>query len=283
MDLNTKVESVFEDYKRDLERLVSIASVLDEEGQKPFGQEIQKALEEVLAIAKEMGFNTFIDPEGYYGYAEIGEGEEMFGVLGHMDVVPAGNLASWNTNPFELVEKDGMLFGRGTSDDKGPTLAAMYALKMLLDEGKSLNQRVRFIFGTDEESLWRCMNAYVAKEELPTQGFTPDSSFPLIYAEKGLIEFTLTTHQITDIKFNGGGALNAVPAEASTTFDPEVVKALDELGYPYEIKDDVITVTGKAMHAQVADQGENAITHLAHALYTAGKRSEMIDFIVENA
>ncbi|WP_331836682.1 MULTISPECIES: Sapep family Mn(2+)-dependent dipeptidase [Erysipelothrix] len=281
MDLNTKVESVFEDYKRDLERLVSIASVLDEEGQKPFGQEIQKALEEVLAIAKEMGFNTFIDPEGYYGYAEIGEGEEMFGVLGHMDVVPAGNLASWNTNPFELVEKDGMLFGRGTSDDKGPTLAAMYALKMLLDEGKSLNQRVRFIFGTDEESLWRCMNAYVAKEELPSQGFTPDSSFPLIYAEKGLIEFTLTTHQITDIHFNGGGALNAVPAEASTSFDPEVVKALDELGYPYEIKDDVITVTGKAMHAQVADQGENAITHLAHALYTAGKRSEMIDFIVE--
>src|SRR5699024_11436432 len=96
---------------------------------------------------------------------------------------------------FELTEKDGKLYGRGTTDDKGPLLASMYALKAILDEGYKLNQRVRFIFGADEESLWRCMDAYTAKEELPNMGFTPDSSFPLNYAEKGLIEFYLHTNE----------------------------------------------------------------------------------------
>ncbi len=281
MDLKLLIDEAFDDYKRDLGRLVGIGSVLDENGAKPFGENIQKALEEVIAISNEMGFKTYIDPEGYYGYAEIGEGEEMFGVLGHMDVVPVGDLDAWHTNPFELVEADGFLMGRGSQDDKGPTLASMYALKILLDQGVTLNQRVRFIFGTDEESLWRCMNAYVTKEELPTKGFTPDSSFPLIYAEKGLIEYTLISHQKSDIMLSGGDALNAVPSSAQTTYDAKVAEELDNLGYKYTVKDDVITVQGKAMHAQVADKGENAIVYLAQALYNADKRNDMIDFIVE--
>src|SRR5699024_11049830 len=89
---------------------------------------------------------TMMDPEGYYGYAEIGEGEELFGVLGHVDVVPVGDLNNWDSDPFELTEKDGKLYGRGTTDDKGPLLASMYALKAILDEGYKLNQRVRFSY-----------------------------------------------------------------------------------------------------------------------------------------
>ncbi len=281
MDLRKKIDDIFADYQRDLGRLVSIPSVLEEGGDAPFGANIQRALEEVLKISEELGFRTFIDPNGYYGYAEIGDGPEMFGVLGHMDVVPAGDVKAWDSNPFELVEKDGFLVGRGSSDDKGPTLAAMYALKTLLNEGKELNQRVRFIFGTDEESLWRCMNAYVEKEELPTKGFTPDSGFPLIYAEKGLIEFMLYSHQMSDVRLEGGGALNAVPSQATTDYDANVAAALDELGYTYTVDGNDLTVEGMAIHAKDADKGKNAIVYLAEGLHKAGKTNDMIRFIVE--
>ena len=281
MDLKQSVDTIFPQYQQALKRLVEIPSVLDENGVKPFGENIQKALEEVIAISEELGFRTFTDPEGYYGYAEIGDGEEMFGVLGHMDVVPQGDLSAWNSNPFELTERDGFLIGRGTSDDKGPTLAAMFALKLLLDEGYELNQRVRFIFGTDEESLWRCMKAYVAKEEIPSKGFTPDSSFPLIYAEKGLIEFTLTSHQVSDVDLVCDGALNAVPSTASTSYDEAVIEALQSLDYPYHIEGNRIISEGVAIHAKDADKGQNALVHLAEALHKAGKTNDLIKFIVE--
>lgn len=281
MDLKQSVDTIFPQYQQALKRLVEIPSVLDENGAKPFGENIQKALEEVIAISEELGFRTFTDPEGYYGYAEIGDGEEMFGVLGHMDVVPQGDLSAWNSNPFELTERDGFLIGRGTSDDKGPTLAAMFALKLLLDEGYELNQRVRFIFGTDEESLWRCMKAYVAKEEIPSKGFTPDSSFPLIYAEKGLIEFTLTSHQVSNVDLVCDGALNAVPSTASTSYDEAVIEALQSLDYPYHIEGDRIISEGVAIHAKDADKGQNALVHLAEALHKAGKTNDLIKFIVE--
>ncbi len=281
MDLKQSVDTIFPQYQQALKRLVEIPSVLDENGVKPFGENIQKALEEVIAISEELGFRTFTDPEGYYGYAEIGDGEEMFGILGHMDVVPQGDLSAWNSNPFELTERDGFLIGRGTSDDKGPTLAAMFALKLLLDEGYELNQRVRFIFGTDEESLWRCMKAYVAKEEIPSKGFTPDSSFPLIYAEKGLIEFTLTSHQVSDVDLVCDGALNAVPSTASTSYDEAVIEALQSLDYPYHIEGDRIISEGVAIHAKDADKGQNALVHLAEALHKAGKTNDLIKFIVE--
>ncbi|MDN6161837.1 MAG: Sapep family Mn(2+)-dependent dipeptidase [Atopostipes sp.] len=281
MNSKKRIDEFFSDYQKDLESLVSINSVLDEEGEKPFGQGIQKALEQILEIADNLGFTTKIDPNGYYGYAEIGEGEDLFGVLGHMDVVPAGDINNWDSDPFELTEKDGQLYGRGTSDDKGPMLASMYSLKAILDEGYKLNQRVRFIVGTDEESLWRCMDAYTAKEEIPTMGFTPDSGFPLNYAEKGLIEYYLYSDENSTIRLEGGGPLNAVPEQARIDYDEEVESALDELSYSYKKEENDLVVYGKAMHAMVADQGENAIVYAAEALHKAGKRNKMIDFIVE--
>ena len=281
METKKVIDDLFPKYQEDLSALVAIDSVLDEEGQAPFGQSVQKALETVVEIAGNLGFETMIDPEGYYGYAEIGEGEELFGVLGHVDVVPVGDLNNWDSDPFELTEKDGKLYGRGTTDDKGPLLASMYALKAILDEGYKLNQRVRFIFGADEESLWRCMDAYTAKEELPNMGFTPDSSFPLNYAEKGLIEFYLHTNEESSVRLEGGGPLNAVPEQARVDYDKEVEKALKELGYNYKREEDDLVVYGKAVHAMAADQGENAIVYAAQALHKAGKRNTMIDFIVE--
>lgn len=282
MEKKKMIDEFFPAYQEALGELIAINSVLDESGTEgPFGEGIQEALEKIVEIADNLGFETMIDPDGYYGYAEIGNGDDLFGVLGHIDVVPAGDLDNWNTNPFELVEKDGQLFGRGTSDDKGPMLASMFVLKALLDKGYKLNQRVRFIFGTDEESLWRCMEAYTAKEELPTMGFTPDSSFPLNYAEKGLIEYYLYTEEETTIRLEGGGPLNAVPEQAIVDYDEEVANALEELGYNYKQIDQDLVVYGKAVHAMAADEGENAIVYAAQALHKAGKRNQMIDFLVD--
>jgi len=280
MEKDKVINVLFPDYQEDLADLITIDSVLDGNGEEPFGKSIQDALETILEIAENLGFETTIDPKGYYGYAEIGEGEELFGVLGHVDVVPAGDLNNWESDPFELTEKDGKLYGRGTADDKGPMLASMYALKAILNEGYELNQRVRFIFGTDEESLWRCMDAYTDREELPTMGFTPDSSFPLNYAEKGLIEYYLHAKEDSSIRLEGGGPLNAVPEQARVDYDEEVENALKELGYNYKHTENDLVVYGKAVHAMAADQGENAIVYAAEALHKAGKRNKMIDFIV---
>lgn len=281
MEKEKVINALFPDYQEDLADLIAIDSVLDENGEEPFGKSIQEALEAILAIADKLGFETTIDPDGYYGYADIGSGDDLFGVLGHVDVVPAGDLDNWESNPFELTEKDGQLYGRGTSDDKGPMLASMYALKAILDEGYELNQRVRFIFGTDEESLWRCMDAYTAKEELPTMGFTPDSSFPLTYAEKGLIEYYLHMEEETSIRLEGGGPLNAVPEQARVDYDEDVEKSLKDLGFDYKRDGEDLVVYGQAVHAMAADQGENAIVYAAEALHQAGKRNKMIDFIVD--
>ena len=114
-------------------------------------------LKECLTLFQEEGFETFIDPEGFYGYAEIGECEEIFGVLCHLDVVPAGDVSLWHTPSFEGIVENETIYGRGVQDNKGPTNAALYAVKAILDVGLTLNKKIRFIFGTDEENLWRCM------------------------------------------------------------------------------------------------------------------------------
>ena len=171
----------------------------------------------MLEITRSLGFKTYIDPKGYYGYAEIGQGEELLAVLCHLDVVPAGDLSDWETPPFEATIKDGWIHGRGVKDDKGPSLAALYAVKALMDAGVTFNKRIRFIYGTDEETLWRCMARYNELEETATLGFAPDSSFPLTYAEKGLLQIKLHGPGSQALAIEAGEAFNVVPAKASYT------------------------------------------------------------------
>lgn len=278
-----KLEENFIEFLGNLDRLISIPSYYQEDKSiYPFGENIQKVLEEMLSICKELGFKTYIDPEGYYGYAEVGEGDKLVGVLGHLDVVPPGNLEKWDNPPFSPVIKDGKYYGRGSQDDKGPTLAAIYALKTLLDSGLKLNYRVRFIFGTDEENLWRDMPKYIEKEEMPTIGFTPDSKFPLIYSEKGLLQCKLVGKNESGMVFKGGDAFNSVPSNMIVPKDEELKRVLTELNYEFEEKDNDIEIIGKSVHAQVAETGINAINRYMHALTLLGKESKSGKFISEN-
>lgn len=261
-------DSIKQSFVKSLQTLISYPSVLNE-GEKgtPFGQAIQDVLEKTLEICHELGFRTYINPKGYYGYAEVGEGE-LLAILCHLDVVPAGDLSDWQTPPFEASIKEGILYGRGAQDDKGPSLAALYAVKSLLDQGIQFKKRVRFIFGTDEETLWRCMARYNALEETASMGFAPDSSFPLTYAEKGLLQVKLHGPGSDQLKLNIGGPFNVVPDKASYqgSFYEAVCRGLAEVGYDYQTADQTVTVIGLPKHAKDASQGINAVIRLASVL-----------------
>ncbi len=264
--------------------LVRIPSVCDESDSRfPFGEAVDQALRKTLQVAGELGFKTHYGESGYYGYAEVGEGKEMLGILGHLDVVPPGKLQDWDRDPFDPIEMDGMIFGRGTQDDKGPLLASMFAVKALMDAGVKFNKRVRFIFGTDEETLWRCIKRYLEKEEMPDFGFSPDSRFPVTYAEKGLLQLRLEGKNESGIRLTGGSAFNAVPDMIFYEGErqDDLADKLDQLGYEYEWNEDGIEVKGRAAHAMIPEEGINAIARLCIALHAIGIHSKAIDFIAQ--
>ena len=266
IDITNQVK---DEFLTSLKTLISYPSVLNEgENGTPFGQAIQDVLEKTLGICRSLGFTTYLDPKGYYGYAEIGQGAELLAVLCHLDVVPSGDEADWQTPPFEASIKDGWIFGRGVQDDKGPSMAALYAVKALLDNGFTFKKRVRFIFGTDEETLWRCMGRYNELEETATLGFAPDSSFPLTYAEKGLLQVKLHGPGSDQLELEAGAAFNVVPSKASYQGEllEQVVAGLQAASFDYEQNDQQVTVIGLPKHAKDAAEGVNAIVRLATVL-----------------
>lgn len=282
--VNEKIETSFESFIEDLKKLISIPSVYSEdESTYPFGEAIDRALKETLSIADKLGFETFYDPEGYYGYAQYGTGDEMIGILGHLDVVPAGDAKKWNTPAFEPTIIDGCIFGRGVQDDKGPVLTAMYALKSVIDSGVPIGKKIRFIYGTDEERLWKCIAQYNKKEQIPNYGFTPDANFPLIYAEKGLLQVDLKASNESGLILSGGDAYNSVPS--SITYESEhaevLAQKLEELGFEYKRSENILTVVGKSVHAKDSEKGINAVCRLLMAMDRAGLQSKASDFITE--
>lgn len=284
VNLIPELRKIENNFHQALKTLIEIPSVNNEyEQDYPFGKNIDLALKKTLDICEQLGFRTYYDPEGYYGYADIGEGSEMVGVLGHLDVVPAGKIDEWLTPPFQATIKDGKMYGRGTQDDKGPTLAALFATKALMNLGIAFHKRIRFIFGTDEETLWRCMNRYCELEEIPSMGFAPDSAFPLVYAEKGLLQLHLEGKNETNLILQAGNAFNAVPdtARYAGSKQQELKAALQDLEFSFDTSEDEIVVLGKAVHAQVAEKGINAINRLLIGLKRVGYTSKTIEFVNE--
>ncbi len=151
----------------------------------PFGIETRRVLDRFLAEGAAHGFRT-AHLDGMAGYVEFGEGPGLVAVLCHLDVVPAGD--GWTGNPFEPVVGEGAIVGRGSLDDKGPAAAAYLAMRFLKDAGVGHRTRFRLILGLDEESGSTCMERYRISEETPDWAFTPDAVFPVIHAEKGILQ-----------------------------------------------------------------------------------------------
>lgn len=259
MDYREQAKAYTDAYLKDLNSLVEIESTRDKEHAAkgmPFGPNPRKALDTFLAMAQRDGFKTK-NIDGYAGVIEYGDGEESVGILGHLDVVPLGD--GWTKDPLKVTVEDGYVFGRGVLDDKGPTLAAYYALKMLKDNNVPLKRKVMVIAGTDEESGMECMDYYVGHGEIPTLGFTPDADYPVIYAEKGNIHVSLTAKAPTIIKdMDAGTRPNIVIAKSRALLDTGDAK--EEL-FDFFLKTNGLTGSVEKTDAGVAIYMEGVPAH----------------------
>lgn len=270
--------------------LVKIPSVSTETDNPslPFGEHCTNALNYILNLGKSMGFRTK-NIDNYCGYIEFGKGEELIGIIGHLDVVPALEEDGWTTPPFSPTIRDGKLFGRGTIDDKGPVVAALYAMKAIQDSCQ-VSKRVRLIIGLNEEKGWKCIEYYKEHEEWPTIGFSPDANFPAIFAEKGILsvelknKFGIKDFEILDINTNNN-AINVVPKYASITlksansglinfenkFDNMKNNVTDKNISILKLENNIIKIEvfGIAAHAAHPELGKNAIKIL-------------VEFLIEN-
>lgn len=251
--------------------------------QGPFGKGNKECLEKVLTIASNLGFKIK-NLDGYCGYAEVGEGDEIFAIIGHLDVVPEGE--GWKYPPYSGVIVDNELWGRGAWDDKGPILIALYALKALVDDGFCFKKRVRVIFGCNEESGSKCMEHYLQVEGQIDYGFSPDANFPVIFAEKSITSIFIEgksenkgSVQLQD--FNAGIVINAVPDVASFTLTyncdhckneaiEKIEKSLLKNQIRFERKEKMNVVQyliyGKACHGSTPQYGVNAASYAMLAL-----------------
>lgn len=265
------IDNYREAYTEMLQRWVRIPSVKDaaEEG-APFGREVRRMLDTAMADAKALGF----DVRGFDGYAcdvTLGGADEKIAVLGHLDVVPVGD--GWTKPPFEALIENGRIYGRGTNDDKGPALAALFAMKAVREAGIPLKKSIRLILGCDEESDWKDMEYYGAHERIPDVGFSPDASFPLINTEKGMLVLELNAPAartgLKVLEFVTGDRINVIPGECKALAEggPETAEKVrayaEKTGLPYtaEVTDRgvLLTATGIPGHSAYPEGKRNAI------------------------
>jgi succinyl-diaminopimelate desuccinylase len=197
----------------------------------PFGEANRGALDLALNLGQSWGMQTK-DLEGHIGYAEFGAGERLIVSLGHLDVVPVG--PGWKHEPFGAEIDEGYIYSRGSTDDKGPTMASFYAARAIKECVPDIGARIRLVFGCDEESGFECVKRYVKTEEPPTYGVAPDSGWPLYHAEKGIanlhVSLPLQESDFQLLEVSGGQRPNIVidSCEARVKVADSVRKEVDD-------------------------------------------------------
>ncbi len=259
----------FASFIKDLETLISFDSKKEPATpDAPFGEAVKNALDFFLKRAKEMGFET-INYDNYVGEVVFGEGEEI-GIIGHLDIVPAGT--GWQTNPFTLTEKDGFLYGRGISDDKTPLLLSLYLLKEIKDSGIIPNRKIRLFAGCDEESGWKDIKYLQTKTTLPEYGFSPDGNFPVMYAEKGMYEVEFCLPMLKNFKnLSGGTVVNAVCAYAKAQANSDGINEALLKKHGLTVNGDVIESVGVSAHGSAPQLGKNALKPLFEYFLALGE------------
>lgn len=288
MDYLSLIDEYRDEMVQTLSDIVKIKSVgedgvdTQDRGFLPFGKGVHTAFEFMMDIARREGFAVF-NADNYGGHIDFdgnGTSEEIMGIIGHLDVVPEGE--GWLYPPYSGTITDDKVYGRGTTDDKGPVIAAFYAMKALKDAGFVPSKKIRLILGLDEETNWIGIEKYFEKVEKPTFGFTPDAMFPAIHGEKGTLsfklakKFTVTKEKGLELRsFTGGTASNAVADRARVIVrdeKPETYDKIKELAAAYRKETGYkintkgigktleITSEGVSAHAAFLEDGLNAIS-----------------------
>ncbi len=286
-----------------LQQLIAIPSVsVRTQGDKPFGEEVDRAFRFMLQMAEQDGFETF-NADNYGGHIDFrGEGSEVVGILGHIDVVPEGR--DWDFEPYGGTVSDGRIYGRGAIDDKGPVIATYCAMKALKAAGFKPDRTVRLILGLDEETDWEGMEYYFTKVRKPDFGFSPDGEFPAIHGEKGILIFDIAdkfgksqTKGIELRSVKGGNAANMVADHARAIVlsedraEYEKIKELladlrKQKGYRVTQKQIgkslEIAVQGVSAHGARPELGVNAVSVmmdiLGHINFANDDMNSFIDF-----
>lgn len=266
-----KLDAMGETMAELLTKWIQIPSVKDTPAPgAPFGTQVRRMLDVAMADAEAMGF-VVRNFDGYACDITLGDAPEAIAVLGHLDVVPAGD--GWRVPPFSATREGDKILGRGTSDDKGPSLAALLAMKAIKEAGVPLKRSIRMILGCDEESGWEDMAYYAAHTEMPAVGFSPDASFPLINTEKGMFHARITAPAAKEglqVKaLFTGERMNVIPGESVAVLQggqelaDRVAAYAEKTGLPYkaEVTADGVRVTAEGIpgHAAYPEGRRNAI------------------------
>ena len=287
--LNAIIESMHDEMIDTLQKWIRVPSVKGEAAPgAPFGREVRSMLDMALADCEQMGFKTQ-NFDGYIAHADLGEGsdEDALAILAHLDVVPEGD--GWKYPPYGAVIENGRMYGRGTSDDKGPAVAALYAMKAVKDAGIPLRRKVRLILGCDEESGWEDIAHYNKVATMPRMGFSPDASYPIINIEKGICRLelhgVLSNEGLQVIAFNNGERPNVIPGRASALVAGDAATvaqaeaAAKKLDIPAEVhltdKGVSITVTGISGHAAYPETARNANGEMLLLLRELGVQGDL--------
>lgn len=264
MSYKTHLQFYHHEMMKELKELIKIPSVYDETTKTdlmPFGKSVDDALAYVASMGERYGFR--VDRcDGYCTELTIGEGDKTIGIFAHADVVPA--TGKWDSDPFNPVVQHGKIYGRGTSDDKGPFIAAFFATKSLEKSGLLKNFKVRIVVGGDEERGSKCLDHYFLKlnKPAPDYGFTPDSDFPLIFGEKGISDFFCELKMnIPGVKsIKGGVATNAVCDKVEIELDDlqGMINYCEYGGIQHEITGKTLIIYGKSAHGSTPELGDNA-------------------------
>ncbi len=280
-----EIEAFFEKNKEafleDLCALVRIdSSKSAEKPGMPYGEGCFQVLEAASTIGKRMGFRVR-NFDNRVITLDAGPATPKLGILAHLDVVPAGD--GWTYPPFAAQIVDGRMYGRGTADDKGACIAAMYAMKAAeeITGMTGLTAGCRLIMGADEECGSSDLAYYKQQEAMPPCVFSPDADFPVYNTEKGHFTPVFTA----DWDFGGAGprvlafhsraaAGNVVPAGADAKLcglTLESVQAAAEAftghsGIPIQVQTDenalLVRAEGVPAHASRPWEGKNASTAL---------------------
>ena len=297
------VESYREDILKTLQKWISVPSIgtAPSGEDAPFGANVRRMLDMALKDATDMGFETR-EFDGYAMHAQMGQGAKTMGMLCHLDVVPVGD--GWTKDPWGGKIENGKLYGRGTADDKGCAVIAMYAMKAVREAGIPLRHAVRLILGCDEETGMTDMRHYASKIKMPDYGFSPDAEFPVINIEKGHVNLCLSGYAeeegsdgIRILELDAGERPNVVPGTARAKFragNEQALKAklqdmISETGFELtltKLGEDTYMLNAKGLgsHASMPELGKNAAGMLLIALKKleiGGKMGKMVSMLAD--